>query len=112
MYTLPFDIYVITTNSNHCFQLQTKSSSSTCKLNIKFHTNCISIDPITGLVISQTNSAVRKSISSSQPDDSSSINAGAIQSKVYDLIVGADGVKSVVRNVIMQQNGVTAELFE
>ena len=85
------------------FQPQVKSTSTRVKLNIKFHTNCISIDPITGLVISQSNSAVRKS---------TDINVGAMQSKVYDLIVGADGVKSIVRNVITQQNGVKAELFE
>ena len=122
LFSLFCAVYHLCTLANHHhyhFQQQTKSSSSKCKLNIKFDTNCISIDPITGVVISQTNSAVRKSSgggssssSSSPRDDGSSTHTGAMQSKVYDLIIGADGVKSVVRNVIIQQNGVTAELFE
>ena len=65
-------------------------SSVSIKLN--FRCRCISADPYTGRLIYEQQSVIRSS--------------------TYDLIVGADGARSVVRNAITSQSSISYEGYD
>ena len=69
-------------------------SSYKCKLKTMFNTKCIAVDSLSGCLVTQ--------------GETSKI----IQSKTYDLIIGADGAKSVVKQAVMQQRTASWESFE